>query len=275
MLSDADRAAFFALSPHLAAEADPAPVVRFAEERRAEVLEAYGADPGDDHLRAVLLRAAPLLLSGDELQAALEGARRVLLAYPAAVAEGDVLVTVERHPGWVGLAALELGAASAEMLPGGLAEALTLARAGFTVLAGPDPAGEGEVLWAMAELAEEAGWPDRAGSLLQASTEADFSDPAQRERVRLLRAQQLAEQGGTDQAVEMLEDVVGSDDTDDEERVHALLVLADLRESAGDLDRARALLREAHDELLCQGDLERAERVQTFLDVISPAVDED
>lgn len=272
-LTDADRASLAALLPHLGPDSDPEPILAFVRDHWLDLHACLGEQPGDERVRAALIRVAPLVLSEVDALSALEAAREALEGYPAAVAEGDLLLTVERHPAWVGLAALELATVAPTLFPRGVAGAVALAKVGFAALAGPDPAGDGEVLWAMAEQAEEVGWTDRARTLMEAATQAAFSDPAQRERVKLLRAHQLADDGEDEAAAQLLLEVSDSDEADDEERVHALLVLAELRERAGDVPRARGHLREAYDELVSQGDDERAERVRAALDDISDSAD--
>lgn len=259
-----DRAAFVALLHHLAPGADRTPILRFTQDLWTDALDELGADPGFDQARAGLLR-----LLADRLEEPLRGdrldaARRALDAYPDEAAEGDPAVLVVRHPAWVGLASLELSAAAGPLNARAIDRAVALASAGFHA-SSRGAVGRGEVLWAMAEQADEAAWHDRSEILLREALRSPFEDPSHRPRVRLLLGLRLAEDGDADEAARVLEQVVADDAADGRAQVHALWVLAALHRGRGETNRAAERLREALDRVDDDEDEAVVERLREAL----------
>lgn len=215
----------------------------FLEEHREALLGFAGELPGVDSVRAAVVRMLPRLVDDPlELEGHLQRAAQALRAYPDAVAAGDPVALMARHPAWVGLAHLEV----AEALGGNLADALEVAiqhaRLGFSAASG-GAVQDGEVLWAMAEIAEETGWDDRATHLIARAVDAPFADESSKAQVQLLAGQHLA---GTDsgRATALLADVVEAD-VAHPLRVQAAFVLAHLAEHGDDTDAALGWLRRA------------------------------
>ena len=98
---------------------------------------------------------------------------------------------------------------------------MQLARLGFGQ---EQPSDRGEVLWAMAEQAEEAGWTDTATNLLSAALESPFHDEDGRGEVRLVYGLRLAEDSHPD-ATRILTEVATATGPL-KRRIHARWVLA-------------------------------------------------
>ena len=229
----ADRHAFADLLVHL--DAAPERVLAFLDDRRAALAAEAGADPGVDQVRAGLLRA---LADADDpdFSVCAEAAIVALRTYPEQIVDASPALLQRRHPAWVGLAAREAGLE--------LAEAIELARAGFQAFAGPQ--GTGDVLWAMAEAAEDVDWAKHHAELLEAAVASDFLDPGQHDQVRLLWSLHRLENGdAAAQADAEAQLHALADDVDGEERtrIHALWVLAArARQRSDDAAARQALL---------------------------------
>lgn len=201
-------------------------LLAFLAEREEAVLDEAGAMPGIDQVRAAILRAWGRT-GHDHVDQAVANAVAALDSYESQVAEGSPVLLQRRHPAWVGLAALEAG------LP--VERAVSLASIGFESVAGPH--GEGDVLWAMAEAAEDAGWSDRHAQLLEAAHQAAFIDAAPRAQVQLLWALHRIEQAP--EAVGELQALFDDSEAPDPTRVHAAWVLAMKAREANDQAAAR------------------------------------
>jgi len=208
----------------------PHDVLEFLAERRAAVVDEAGADPGIDQVRAGILRA--LREAGDPMYGPCrEAAIPVLRAFPQQVQGASPALLQRRHPAWVGLAALEAGME--------LDDALALARVGFETFAGPQ--GEGDVLWALAEAAEDVGWAARHEALLRAAVNAEFLDRSQHDQVRLLWALHRIDVPDAP-AHDELEALADEVDADVRSRIHALWVLAARYRDADDAASSRRAL---------------------------------
>lgn len=247
-LTQDDRIAFADLMDELSSEA----TARFLEARAAALVDEAGARPGVDQVRAGLLRA--LQLHGrPELLPAQEAARHALAHFAEDVASAPPTLLQRRHPAWVGLCALELG------MP--IDEALALARVGFESIAGPQ--GVGDLLWAMAEAADEVSWKDRQRELLAAAVQAPFLHDHQRDQVRLLWALERIED--EPEAATELGVIADDVEADDRTRVHALWVLAALCRQRDDAAAARERLLAALALVDEQGEPEVAQRLREAL----------
>ncbi len=205
----------------------PAPsLLAFLSEREEAALDEVGAIPGIDQVRAAILRA--WRRSGhDRLDEAMTHASAALNSYEAQVAEGSPVLLQRRHPAWVGLACMEAG------MP--IERATELASVGFRSVAGPH--GDGDVLWAMAEAADDAGWADRHEELLEAAQQADFLDTAPQAQVRLLWALHRIERDPA--AVRELQGLFDDTEAPDPTRVHAGWALAVRARESGEPGAAR------------------------------------
>ncbi len=236
-LEPEDRAALLALASTLD-DGPPGPdAVRFAQAHADALLDEIGAIPGASRVRAVALRLLPALLPpGDARDAVLGRAGEAVLTPPS----GGGAAAIARHPAWIGLCALEI----ADLRPGWsddpVERACELAGRAFVAAGGGRDLDEGEVLWAMAEQASDAGWHRRGDALLERALNASFADPAHRAQVRLLAAMRREALGRPPGPLLAL--VAEDDDALDRDRVHAAWILAHLRRDEGDAEGAIELL---------------------------------
>lgn len=260
-----DRAALVALLPHLGPGEDIGPLMAFIRDRWVASLGELAAAPGFDQGRAGLIRALWPLREDADVAAALEEAAQVVRDYPRAVAaEGQPLV-LTRHPAWVGLCAVELVGGPAGVDEELIDAAVGLAQAGFAAVAGSGELAAGEVLWAMAEQAEEAGWLDRAEALLARAAEAPFANAEHAVQVRFLHAIHLVE-AEDPSAEERLAAVSADPDADGRTRTHAAWILAGLRDAAGDTPGARRWLHAALDGVDAEDEPDVAARIADRLE---------
>jgi hypothetical protein len=255
------------LLDRLAPDADASAVAALLGEDPEGWAAEVGAVPGHDQARAALIRALPLLRDTADADTLLAAADAALEAWDPAGLDGAA--QIRRHPAWVGLATVELGAARGA--PGAdLGLALDRAARGFRAQ-GALHVGPGEVAWALAEAALEVGWHDRAGPLLDRAAEGPFADEENEGRVVLLRLL-LALEGetdGLDPAIEpALEALLALGSADERTRVHALWIGAQRDREAGRLGRALSRLDEAA-ALLSHGEepevLARVEALRALL----------
>jgi hypothetical protein len=220
-----DRITFADLMDELSSEA----TAHFLDAHSDQLVAEAGARPGVDQVRAGLLRALSLH-DRPELPEAQQAARHALTHFADDVAGAPPTLLQRRHPAWVGLCALELGLSRDE--------ALSLARVGFESIAGPQ--GDGDLLWAMAEAADEVDWSTRQHELLEAALTAEFQHRTQHDQVRLLWALQRVE--SHPEAADELAALGADVDADDRARVHALWVVAALHRRNDAEPRARDAL---------------------------------
>lgn len=267
--SPTDRATFVTLLAHLGPDGNVDELISFVRDRWRESLEELAARPGWDHIRAGLVRIVPDLVGEVERAELLGAARAAVLAYPEDLAHSDPSLLIARHPAWVGLCALELAAAMGESWPTALDRSVSLAHAGFSAMGSPDgpPAGRGEILWAMAEQADESGWADRARELLRAALASPFEDAASRARVRLLLGLGLVEDGD-DGGIELLEVLAEDPVAEERARVHALWVLAAVARERGRIPEAREALHRAASLVDAGEESDVAHRIQAAIDVL-------
>lgn len=212
----------------------------FLDANRDALLAAVVERPGVDSVRAVVLRELPRLgVDAEEAERLLQDVAVALRSYPDAVASGDPVQLMARHPAWVGLAHLEL----VDRLDGDRVAALEVAvqhaRLGFSSASG-GAVQDGETLWAMAETAEEVGWDDRTDELLQLAVASEFADAGARDQVALILATRLAPTDAS-RARQLLE-TVARGDGDAPTRVQSAFVLSRLAEADHLIGRAREWL---------------------------------
>jgi hypothetical protein len=239
-LTTEQRAAFLEILPALGDEADPRRAQDYARSHRAALLDELGALPGVDQVRAGALRLLSVLVPDHREWAphlAAAGAALVTAVGPSPVQQ------LARHPAWIGLAVLELADLQDDWDGEPIDRALELAGRAFAVHGTPDEVGEGEVAWAMAEQAEDAGWTERAAELLEEALRRPFANPERRAEARLVAA--IARDQRGEEATSLLESVLDDDDADDRARSHAGWILAHVREREASIEGARDALRRA------------------------------
>lgn len=211
----------------------------FLRTHAAELVASLGRLPGVDSVRAVVVRHIDQLVSDPEARnAPLQEAVKALRAYPDAVSEGDPLQLMTRHPAWVGLCHLELAHALDGDLEAALDVAITHASLGFSATVGHPVLG-GDAAWAMAEVAEDAGWDRRAEKLLQRALDLPWSDEEGIQQVRLLLGQKWVTQSSEEASV-LLEAVVAESSTH-ALRVQAAFVRSRIAEAQGEPTASRWL----------------------------------
>ena len=235
-LSSEDRALFLRLLPALGDDADPRPARAFARVHRDELLDELVSTPGFEQVRAAALRLVPDLEVADaERDQLLAAAGAALLVEPS----DQPSERIARHPAWIGLAVLELADLRDGWGADSVSRAVQLAARAFSVH-GDDGVGAGEVAWAMAEQADEAGWSSRGEQLLEWAITQPFARPTHLAQVRLLTAIRR-DQRRVD-AAPLLMLVIQDEHAEDETRTHAAWILAHLRLRAGDREDAREML---------------------------------
>lgn len=263
MLDHDLRTHFVGLMGALGPDCDISGVLGFARGREEECLGELACDPGIDQVRAGMVRLLPFLVEGDqERQKWLSATAQVLDAFPAQVASEGAPLLLRRHPAWVGLCSLEVSAFEELDIHAALRRAVDLAAVGFRALDRVD-VGDGEVLWAMAEQAEDTGWTDRSRQLLALAVDADFADSANQQQVRFLAALRDLDNRGRD--LSALTDVANHPASPERTRVHALWVLGQIAAENGDTKTARGHFERALTFVDHDADSEVTERIQGAL----------
>lgn len=260
-LSADDRAALLELVPALGDDADPRAVHAFARAHRQELLDELGAVPGMDQIRAVAVRLLPVLEPEDEARVAwLDAAASALMVPP-----GDhPAERMARHPAWIGLCLLELADLRDSWDGDPIDRAIEVSGRAFEAAGPAEDVGEGEVAWAMAEQADEAGWSSRAWDLLEAALERPFRSPERAAEARLVAAIRTDERGGDPRA--LLARVVADEDAAPRTRTHAAWVLAHVEHREGSLALAIAALDSALRTVDAESDPEVARRIRETRD---------
>jgi hypothetical protein len=243
-----EREAFLAMLPDLGPLGSSANVAHFVEERRAASLSEASTTPGFDQVRAGLFRVLGQLLDAEEKSAIVSNCRAAIDSYIEAVSETDLdpLFLMARHPSWVAIASMELDRWNDTPPPSSVDRAVQLATAGFEAVGDGQATGRGEVLWAIAEQADEAGWTQVATRLYEATLDAPFVSDEGPSQVRLLLALRYVEDRDA-RAQEFLAHVADDALASHRSRIHAAWVLAAMRNETGDTDQALLLLKLARD----------------------------
>ncbi len=257
----ADRHSFVDLMSSLETEGSRSRAVDFTRERSSTLLDEVSALPGVDQVRAGLLRAMKLADDPRWSEAA-SAAKSAIEAYVREAPTASPTLLQRRHPAWVGLAALESGLE--------LDVAIASARAGFEAYAGKQD--DGDVLWAMAEAADDVGWATRHAELLNIAVNAPFTDTDHRDQVRLLLALELAERDA-DAALAPLTAIAADEEASERARVHASWVAAALYRRAADTVSAERLLRSALELIDRDAEPDIAERLELAIAELGPVAE--
>ena len=239
----------------------------FLKAHAAQLLAALGRLPGVDSVRAVVVRHIDQLLSDPQARVvALQEAARALRAYPDAVSEGDPLQLMTRHPAWVGLCHLELAHALQGDRESALEVAITHASLGFSAAVGQPVLG-GDAAWAMAEIAEDAGWEQRAEQLLSHALGLAWSDDEGIQQVRLLLGQKWAT--SDPEAAGLLLEAVVADSSTHTLRVQAAFVRSRIAEAQGE-PTARRWLHTALESVHAEDDPSVRARLEAEIARLAP-----
>jgi len=270
-LSTEDRATLLASMGQLGPHQDASEILGFLRERASEALDELELQPGHDAVRAIVARALPALVSEGEHSERCAQARRALQGYAQDLSDGDPSILLIRQPAWVALASLEIDGVEGTSPQEAYARATNLARIGFLAADLPDEPSPGQIAWAIADQASEAGWSDRAGELWSWALSQPFTDPQHAPQVRLLLAFHRIESQEPD-GEELLDQVIEDLQAESRVRNHARWVRAALHRDEGSLDKARALLEEALASSEAEGDASVADSIRTALhDMASPS----
>lgn len=259
-LNAEQRAALLARSPELDSGEPSTALLDLASQHRGELLEELQAQPGLSQVRAMALRMLPSLVpDAAEREPLLAAAGRAVLA-PVGSSASEQL---SRHPAWIGLSVIELAALLPDWQGDPIERAVELAGAAFAVVGSAHELDDGEILWAMAEQASDAGWQRRSDELFSRALDTSFNDPVHRAQVRLLVALRREERG--EPAAPLLALVAEDDRALDRDRVHASWILAHLRSESGDADGALQALRRADELVDRDEDPQVAQRIASLL----------
>ena len=219
------RAEVLALAPSLAPGADASAVLPALRAHQDGLLAEIGAVPGSDAVRALGLRALPLLgLDEAARRAVLASARSALDAFDGSAL--DPQAALRRHPSWLVIAAREwadgAGDADADAV---VARAWAEASHALARLSPGEPAAAGEIAWAVAEKAAEVGWDDHAEPLFDRAEAGPFADAETLGRIRLVRLLRRLDRGdfAVGPAVAAL---LATSPLDDQTAVHAHWIAA-------------------------------------------------
>ena len=235
-------------------------------------MEEIGTVPGFDQVRAGLIRGLADTLSPDEALVAQENASAALDAYIAALDTDDLdpLLLLARHPAWVAIASLELDRWKETPAPASIDRAVALATAGFAAVGDGQKTGRGEVLWAIAEQADDAGWATSATEIYESAVGVPFASEEGKSQVRLLLGLRWVEDRdarGRQLLAEVAEDALATQRS----RVHAGWVLAALHSEDGDSEAALALLKAARSEVDHEDEPDVAHRLDEAIARLIPS----
>lgn len=259
-LTSEERSELIERLSELADGAERSSIEHFVASRWARCVEDLGDPDLEPRTRAGLARA---LVGGVDVPWA--RAEQALAGYPAALAEAGPEFQMVHHPAWVGLATIEVGTQGQGDAPTDevLARAVERSAAGFRASTREEPA-RGEVLWAMAEVAEEVGWYPRSEQLLRFALAGPFAAAETRGQIELLLAMIEVRRGDAG-GIERLMRVIEDEDAPDSARAHAGWIAAHKRLEAGDRSGAIALLSAARERVDEEEDPEIADRVDELL----------
>ena len=227
-----DRLQFVKWMTDLGPDCDRSRVLHFVEARREEALSELSDQPGYEQIRAGLLRLLPdLVPDASQRDGMLRGIGEAITA-PVQNNARDMHGVFVRHPAWVGLSVLEFCDLSGRD-DGGLDWAVELAGQAFLIQGGSHGVGRGEVLWAMAEQAEEVGWFERTATLLSEARKGPFDVSEHEEQVKLLLAMRFLEQNSSEGEA-LLDSILESEDADEQTFVHAVWVKAHILRERND-----------------------------------------
>ena len=262
-----EREAFLALFQDLGPDAAGHQASAFVDNLREASIKELSAVPGFDQVRAGLARTLREQLDGDERVAAESACRLAIQAYLDSLdtTDFDPLLLLARHPAWVAIASMELDRWSAVPLQQSIVRAVAIATAGFAAVGDGQATGRGEVLWAIAEQADDAGWTQTATQLYESAIDAPFATDEGQSQVRLLLALRWVEDGDP-RADQMLSDVAENALATRRSRIHAAWVLAAMRAESGHSADALRLLETARSLV---DDDEEAEIGQRIEDAIA------
>ena len=231
-LSTDDRLQFVQWMSDLGPDCDRSRILHFVSARREEALAELVEVPGYEQVRAGLLRLLPELIPDDDARNTILADVGSALTTPLgddAGRSGDLII---RHPAWIGLSVLEL----CELLgrdDGGLEWATELAGSAFLAQGAENDVARGEILWAMAEQAEEVGWLNRTAALLDLAYLGPFAFAEHQQQVGLLLALRCVEKNPK-KSESLLDVIIGSESSDEQTLVHAIWVKAHLLKDQND-----------------------------------------
>ena len=228
------------LGPHQ----DASELLAFLRGRAQSALEELELQPGHDTIRAIVTRALPALVSATEMPERIAEVRRALQTYQEDLATGDPTAMLARQPAWAALVSIEADGLDGVATHDAFIRAAQVARVGFLSADLPEEPSLGQIGWAIADQASEAGWSDRAGELWAWALTQEFDDPSHPSQVRLVLAFHHIETENTD-AESLLDHVIEDPDAPPMVRNHARWVRAALHREAGSTAAAKSLLEQA------------------------------
>ena len=147
---------------------------------------------------------------------------------------------------------------------GGLDWAAELAGQAFLAQGGSLDVGRGEVLWAMAEQAEEVGWFDRVSFLLNEAQKGPFQMPEHQWQVTLLVALRALDRDQK-RGEALIDSLLQTDEADEQTFVHAVWIKAHLLTDRGLKDEAGSWIKRALDTLDEDAPVQVQQKLRDFL----------
>ncbi len=244
----------------LGPEQDAGPLMSFFHSHKDECIAELTVPESPDVVRAALIRLLPAVVEEPE-RAELLGQVKTLLQ----TLEGEAVNPMLRHPAWLGLCWLETLSQLDD--PRAEQQSVESALQAFHRIAPTEEVAEGEAAWAMAEVAEEAGWTDWVDSLMGMAVQAPFASEENLGKVRLIQLLRMIEAEHPD-ALEAAGEVIDMDVLDTPSRIHALWVGALLAAQIQDVERALEWLQQAEALAIELGDGEIVDKVRQMIAAI-------
>lgn len=243
-LSTEERTTILGWVGQLGPHQDASELLSFLRGRAQSALEELELQPGHDTVRAIVARALPALVNEAQMPERIAEARRAIQTYQDDLATGDPTAMLARQPAWAALVSLEVDRLEGVSDQDACMRAAQVARVGFLAADLPEEPSLGQIGWAIADQANEAGWSDRAGELWAWSLDQEFTDASHPSQVRLVLAFHRIETESPG-AEELLDHVLEDPAAPPTVRNHARWVRAALHREAGATAAARSLLEEA------------------------------
>ena len=246
-LSTEDRLRFVQWMSDLGPDCDRTRILGLVNSQRDQAIEELLENPGMEQIRAGLLRLLPNFVADEKERAQVLADVGPILTNGTNSDDQQAPSGLSRHPAWIGLSIMEYSDLM-EREDGGLDWAVEYAGQGFNFQGGHHGVGRGEILWAMAEQAEEVGWLTRTWQLLEAALQSPFAHEEHKEQVALLVALRLMEVQ-PERGEVVLDGILSSEHADEQTYIHASWVKAHILKERDDTMAAHACIRSALDAL--------------------------
>lgn len=266
--SSEERLQFMKWMTDLGPDCDRSQVLRWVTANTKTTLEELVATPGHEQVRTGILRLmADFVTDRKERDRILPAVgKAITMPVSADAKQSEGMFT--RHPAWIGLSVMEFCDLT-QREDGGLDWAVELAGQAFVIQGGSLDVGRGEVLWAMAEQAEEVGWFDRVNFLLKEARKGPFQLPEHEWQVTLLVAMRKLEREES-AGESLIDSLLEAEEADEQTFVHAVWIKAHLLRERGLEKEAKSWIQRALEALDDEASVQVKQRLHSFLNE-SPA----